>query len=112
MTDMSMPDLLRVLKSSKELFWNEHADLPEVERQRLWDLRFGYLASSVGANPSHKGLQPSSTSHKRAIPRTLSTEHPAPVSKRLERSKTVGPSCDRTNLLGPWFDIPSRVTLL
>lgn len=87
-----MSDLLRVLQSSKEVFWNDNADLPETERQQLWNLRFGYLATSVGANPSHQGLDrtATSTSRKRATPRTLSMDHPAP--KRLERSETVGPS--------------------
>ena len=88
MADTDISDLVNVLKSSKQIFWNENVSLSESERQRLWDLRIGYLASSVGANPAHRGQQRASSSRKRAIPRTLSME--SPTAKRLERREPVG----------------------
>src|SRR5437763_1874691 len=93
MAATSFDDLVKVLASSKEIFWQENANLPDSEVQRLWQLRWNCLSSRVeGTSERHGSILPS----KRSIPRTLSGDG-HPPSKRQE---LVGPPCPCPPLLG------------
>ena len=58
MADKDFEALLNVLASSKEVFWAENAHVPEEERQRRWNDRFGQLANQLCIAPQSSQCQP------------------------------------------------------
>src|SRR2546421_2228950 len=85
--------LVTVLNSSKAVFFQENANLPEVEIHRLWKLRWKCLSVHLDGTSERCG---SVIPSQRTIPRTLSGDG-HPPSKRQE---LVGPPCPRPPLLG------------
>jgi hypothetical protein len=93
MAAASFDDLVNVLASSKAVFWQENASLPEIEIQKLWQLRWNCLGFRVdGTSERYGSIIPS----KRPSPRTLSGDG-HPPSKRQE---LVGPLVLVPPLLG------------
>jgi hypothetical protein len=90
MAEAHFDDLVKVLNSSKAIFFRENANLSDIEIQRLWKQRWETL--SVRIDGTSEKIIPS----KRSIPRTLSGDG-HPPSKRQE---LVGPPCPRPPLLG------------
>jgi hypothetical protein len=90
MAATSFDHLVNALASSKAAFWKENETLPEIEIQRLWQLRWNCLTSRVdGTSERHGSVIPS----KRPVPRTLFGDGLLP-SKRQE-------------LVGPPYPYPS-----
>jgi hypothetical protein len=76
-----MADLLvKVLRSSKEVFWMENEGKPEPEIQRLWESRMAYLTEELGATPTNIGQ--TSNSQKRAIPSSSLVDGPRPFKQK------------------------------
>lgn len=75
--------LARVLKSQKDVFWQDNASLSEDERQRQWAIQTADLASLLTANvppPLHSSIE-DQTASKAALPK--------PVSKPRRRRNSV-----------------------
>jgi hypothetical protein len=47
--DVSFDALIKVITSSKPVFWEVNASFPEVEIQRLWQLRWNCVFSRIDA---------------------------------------------------------------
>jgi hypothetical protein len=93
MAETSIDSLVKVLATSKEVFWQENKGFPESEIQRLWHLQWNWLTSRVeGTSEKHGSTVPC----KRASPRTMSVSDQRP-SKRQER---VGPPCPCPPIFG------------
>jgi hypothetical protein len=90
MAQTAFDSLLNYAADSKEVFWLENANLPQVEIERLWQLRWNHLTSRI--SEKHGSSVPS----KRSIPRTLSVGGHRP-SKRQE---LVGLPCSCLPILG------------
>jgi len=90
MAEANFNDLVKVLYSSKAVFFRENAHLPDIEIQRLWKQRWETISDCVD------GTSGKITPCKRSIPRTLSGDgYPPP-----KRQELVGPPCPRPPLLG------------
>ena len=89
MAQTSINDLISVLESSRVVFWQENAGLPEEERQRLWELRWNYVGSQIGATPSKASQLGSRIPYKRSIPRTMSIDGTRPPKR--QDMEFVGP---------------------
>lgn len=93
MAETNFDSLLKVLATSKAVFWQENKDNSESEIQRLWQLRWDCLTSRIeGTSENHGSTIPC----KRASPRTMSVSAQRP-SKRQE---LVGPPCPCPLILG------------
>jgi hypothetical protein len=93
MAATSFNDLVNVLASSKAVFWQENESLPEIEIQRLWQLRWNCLISRVdGISERHGSIIPS----EQSTPRTLSSDGHPPS----ERQELVGPPYPCPTVLG------------
>jgi hypothetical protein len=100
MAETNFDTLVKVLATSKAVFWQENKDFPESEIQRLWQLRWNCLGSRVeGTSEKHGFTVPC----KRASPRTMSVSGQRP-SKRQE---LVGPPLSLSSY--PWSDRIFRV---